>query len=450
MRIGFVNAPRAGGFVGAEDCCIALGTARLLPARLLACASEAKRAGHDVFYYDASIERGRIPDCDLIVYPLMWQIHKQTHKQVAARAGRGLLAPLAIPPGYNHHFARLDPRPAIVLYSEAEEVVAKMPLDFARFSEWRETARGVMWLDEYGILCGGGRLPNCLGNLGGVDYSLVPSSYWSQYPQASYQVTRGCYHACTFCMWGASTVTDRAFKMRAAEQVAEDLIALRRYAGREIRLYLLAAQLTPNLDWLRRFCSAMEQDPYHFETNVNLLEVTDEKIDLLRRAEMTKPTAGLEAVTDWGLSAINKGHNVEQALDGIRCLERSDYRYRLHLRCGYGEDEAEAHRATEALETFASVMKPRSQLDIGPLVYYEGTEIRERCQIELAPHPDYAEYCPIQADIPWSAWMKFASEMARRGLLYRRGLKGVPREHLARYSEFVKEWIDDRATGCVL
>ena len=442
MRIGFVNAPRADGwYIGAEDCCVSLGTARLLPARLLACASEAKRAGHDVLYCDASLIRGDLPACDALVYPIMWQSHKSIHKQVVARAGGARLLPLAIPPGYAHHYARLDPPPAAVIYSEAEAVIPTLPQSARDFDAWRESAPGAVWLDG-DTLRDGGQLPNCMAELGSVDYSLVPQSYWKFYPQAAYQVTRGCYHACTFCMWGASTVTDRAFKMRSPDITAADVQSLREHAGKAIHLYLLCAQLTPNLAWLRRFCELMERDPYPFDTNVNLLEVTDEKIDLLKRAGMIRAVSGLEAVTDKTLAIMHKGHNVEQAINGIEVLERSGMNYRLHLRCGYGESREDALEAVAALERVVSVMKPRSQLDLGPIVYYEGTEIRDCCKYELIPHPDYVEYCPIQADTPWDVWMKFASEMARRGLLYKRGLKGIPKQHMPLYYEFVGEWRD--------
>ena len=50
MRIAFIAPPRFsdGRYVEAEDCCSGLTTTRVLPAMLLACASEAKRAGHDL------------------------------------------------------------------------------------------------------------------------------------------------------------------------------------------------------------------------------------------------------------------------------------------------------------------------------------------------------------------------------------------------------------------
>jgi len=52
MRIAFCNPPLIGRkkrAVEAEDCCWGVG-ARILPAMLLACASEAKRAGHEVAF----------------------------------------------------------------------------------------------------------------------------------------------------------------------------------------------------------------------------------------------------------------------------------------------------------------------------------------------------------------------------------------------------------------
>jgi len=275
MRLAFVNPPRIGRkkrAVEAEDCCWGLGPL-VLPAMLLACASEAYRAGHDVAFVDLAIDKPQaLRDFapDAVVHALAWQWHGTVNKAMAEVCGDVPRIVLAVPPGYGSHYAtELNPVPWYVWYSEPEgmfEVFGENDL-----KEWKHL-KGIV----------GPLLAAEFDRLGPVDYTLVPSHYWQHYAAAIYQVTRGCPYRCSFCVWGGSTVTDPTFKMRPAQQVADDIGQIRVLSvearGKPIPLYLLCAQLTTNEQWLAKFEQAMRGIPYPFQSNVNLGDLTADKL----------------------------------------------------------------------------------------------------------------------------------------------------------------------------
>lgn len=457
MRIAFINPPALadGRFIEAEDCCNTVTTVRVLPAMLLACASEAKRAGHDVAFVDLSITSPKTlrqfrPE--LAVYALEWLSHAETHRTLARLCGSVPQIVLAVPPGYVNDYAQLTPLPFCVIYSEPERVVAGLPQDAADLRGWRENAGGIAWYDELdvvnypaGIVYHSDYLPTCLHELGPVDYSLVPARYWQHYGVAIYQATRGCPYRCVFCGWGGSTVTDRTFRMRPAAQVAGDLRWMKEAAiaagAKPPPLYVLSAQLTTNLRWLKRFAAAMEDVDYPFVSNINLREVTDEKLELLRGAGMHSMSAGLEATSDELLAMLGKPYTFAQAMAGIRVVAQSGMPCKLHLRSGFGETAAQVAASVAGLREIAALGAKNLSMNLGPLIHNKGTVFRRDAAYRLEPHPDYLSghwgraYCPWWPDAPHEAWTEYACEMTRLGLAARGNLRGYPasfREAFAR------------------
>lgn len=449
MRIAFIAPPALadGRFVEAEDCCYAATTARVLPAMLLACASEAKRAGHEVAFVDLSIispETLRKFCPELAVYPLEWLNHAEEHRALARLCGAVPRIVIALPAGYASDYAQLTPSPFCVAYSEPERVIAGLPQDAAGLRGWRENAGGIAWYDgaasvvnyPEGIVKYSPPLPTCLHELGPVDYSLVPVRYWQHYGTAVYQATRGCPYRCTFCIWGGSTVTDRTFRMRPAAQVAGDVRQMKdaaTAAGAEPPpLYILCAQLTTNLRWLREFSAAMEDAGYPFVSNVNLREVTDEKMVLLRKAGMTQASAGLEATSDELLAMLGKPYAFAQAMAGIRVIAESGMPCKLHLRSGFGESAGQVAAAIEGLREIAALDAGNLSMNLGPLIHNKGTVFLRDAAYRLEPHPDYLSgrwgraYCPWWPDAPHDAWIEYALEMKQLGLSSSRNLRGYP------------------------
>ncbi|MCK4265907.1 MAG: hypothetical protein KAX31_01405, partial [Thermoplasmata archaeon] len=249
-------------FALAEDCCWSLTRNRYLPAGLLACASQME----DAFFFDLSIEPPESLELlkpDLIIYslfaylPTIAGLLHSTMSKICKDVPKIILA---VPPGYMEDYARLEPNPFCVVYSEPEKVFADFQGD--DLIEWRANAKGTAWVDDTGFHRTE-PLKTCIHDIKGTNWDLVPSSYWFHYDRVVYQVSRGCPWRCKFCVWGASTVTDRTFRMRPAEQVATDLTNLRETIDKHLKLLdpiplqLLSAQLTTDIRWIREYHSLM-------------------------------------------------------------------------------------------------------------------------------------------------------------------------------------------------
>jgi len=378
---------------------------------LLACASEAKRAGHQVCYLDLSLEKAGILHAwqpDVVVHPLAWQYHRHMHERMVEICGDLPRIVLAVPPGYAVHYAALTPPAAAVLYSEPEMV----------FRVYADT------LEEFlEAILPHTKQPTGLHRLGPIDFTLVPKRYWAQSAAVVYQVTRGCLYRCKFCVWGGSTVTDTTFRMRPALLVAEDLRQVREMSrqatGKVLPLYLLCAQLTSDLDWIDEFHAQMVDDPYPYQSNVGLSELTDTNLPLLRETGLSNTSVGVEALTDRTLRLLGKPHTVQDVTSGLLLLHKHGPRFRVHFRYGYGETGEDVREAVVNLRRLREAYPANLRVGIAPIVHYEGTRIRD-VGYELKPHPDYEEDCLIMAHPP--SWRRFGRALREYGWLKRRGL----------------------------
>lgn len=427
LRIAFVVPPKlkSGAFIEAEDCCWKAANKRILPAMLLACASQVE---HPVFI-DLTIDRVAVLEKakpDVIAYPVIWRYYEDIMPRMAAIMRSTAHIILPVPPGYAGSLAGTQPplaggvpTPFCAVYSEPERVFADLTAqDMGGLREWRRTAKGLVWRDDAaGVGHKSEPLPTCLGDIKGTDYHLVPNHYWKHYGLVVYQVTRGCPYRCTFCVWGGSTVTDRTFAIRPAAQVAADLKQLRRLANKgrsqstsnlePIPLYVLSAQLTTSLPWIKEFHEQMKRGPYPFQSNVNLFEITPQKIELLVEAGMRHTSAGLEALSDKMLARIGKRHNFDQGIKGALILEHSKVKsYTLHVRSAYGEQPEDLVEALVNMRRMYDAGVRRARMNFGPLAHFRGTVMEENppCLIEQDPrHTMPVKRC---AGIPLGHWRK--------------------------------------------
>jgi len=408
-------------FVVAEDCCWALTRKRHLPAALLAVASQMK----DAFFFDLSIEPPEnleILKPDLIIYSLLplFPIVKTLHSIMSNVCRDIPKIVLAVPPGYMEDYARLEPNPFCVVYSEPEAVFSDFQID--NLIEWRAHSKGTAWVDDEGFHKTE-PLKTCLHDIKGTNWDLVPSSYWFHYDRIIYQITKGCPWGCNFCVWGGSTVTDRTFRMRPAEQVATDLASLRKTIDRylklleSISLYTLSAQLTTDIKWIREYHSLMQEQSYPFMGNINLHEVTEEKLELLSQSGMSIFSAGLEALTDPLLKKLNKPHDFEDIIRSIKILNKSDVNYQLTLMGGgYGETKDEVKDCLDNIEIMRKKGIDHSKITIGgPVIYYKGTVIEENPPEELVYDRRHAGF--RQKDIHIAEWAEVSEKLREYNLL---------------------------------
>jgi len=425
MKIAFVSLPKIYGFALTEDCCWGLTRSRYLPAALLAAASQVKGA----LFFDLSIEPPEnleVLKPDLIVYPLiplLPTIAKTFHSIMSNICKDVPKIILSVPPGYMEDYARLEPYPFCVVYSEPEAVFSAFHATSKdELIEWRSHSKGTAWMDE-GEFHRMGPLRTCLDNIKETNWDLVPPSYWFHYGRVIYQISRGCPWRCNFCVWGGSTVTDRTFKMRPAEQVAADLTNLRETTNKyldlryPIPLQTLSAQLTSDIGWIRKYHSLME-DPYPFQGNINLHELTEEKLELLTQSGMGLFSAGMEALTDPLLKRMNKPHDFEDIIRSIKILNEAKVNYSLKLISGgYGETKNEIRECLDNIEVMSKRGINRSMIIVGgPIIYYKGTVIGESPPEEVAY--DLRHKGLRQRHIHADEWIEVVKKLSSHNLLY--------------------------------
>lgn len=390
-----------------EDCCWGKTNTLNSPHMLLSCASEID--GYDKEFIDLRIDDIKKIDADIIVYPLVFNTeYKKMHNRMKEICdGKHIV--ISIPSGYAEDFAELDV--FCVVYSEPETVIGKIG-SFDDLGDWRNSVDGICYND--GEIVKKDFLKTDIHNLRPIDYSIVPKHYWERYNIAMIQVSRGCCYRCKFCIWGGSTVTDRTQKFRGYEKVVKDIWEMRKNAGRYIFPFLICSQLTSDMKWLRGFHSLMKDNPLIFHSNINLFDVTEEKLRLLAESGMSNASVGLEAVTDNLLAKLGKKHTFEDIVRGLKLLDGSGIEYHLHFRTGFGETEEDV---VESIENF----KRLKELDLknilihsfGPIIYYKGTEIFENPQCELGPSDENVGCNKIAYDV--QRWYELVALLRKWG-----------------------------------
>ena len=421
MNVVFVAPPVLdnGRFTMAEDCCWGTRGTRILPIMMLSCASQME----DASFVDLSIDppsKLREKKADVVIYPLMWNNHEEIHQKMSQICGNTPTIILAVPSGYMLDHAMLKPRPYAVIYSEPEKVVKGLDRLSTRgdLQSWRAGAKGIAWANQSDVVHKTEPLPTCMDDLEDTNFHIVPTHYWRHYGVLGYQISRGCPYRCHFCVWGGSTVTDPTFKMRPAKQTAEDLMQLRSLAkehNAKALIYTLSAQLTTNLNWIKQFRDYMARDPYLFQGNVNLYDLTDEKMQLLKESGLTSISVGVEAVTDSLLEKMNKKHRFKHIIQSMKVLDKHYDRYICHLRIGFGETDKDIAETNINLARIKRAGIHNARFHFGPIVFYKGTYWGEHppCPVERHNNLGYPAYCPRMAGIP--DWRPAAELLKRYG-----------------------------------
>lgn len=406
IKIAFVSLPKIdNGHILCEDCCGNSSGARVLPGLILSCASAARSGGLDVSFIDLSIDSADLSLYDYVVYGKPWLYHDKIDDVMSKITTEKQRVVIAIPSGYKNEYESSECKSARIVVENYEQYIAG--LFGVRTSEFSETS---------------------------TDYTLIPTNYWRKYKSAIYQVTRGCSYRCKFCAWGGSTVTSKRFVFRQPSVVARDINEIRELSTKRLSLSLLCSQLTSRTGWLIEFAELMKDDPYPYSSNVNLAEVTQEKLELLKMSGCISVTAGLEGLSDSVLRRIGKGFTLQTALNSISMLATSGLSFRLHYRFGFGESIDDIKEQTENLFLLRKALgnDVTKVLSVGPLIHYKGTMLFDDASYKLANHDD-VEHAKIQADIQWREWINFFVEAKRLGLL--RKFRRLPKMYRKEWRE---------------
>jgi len=212
--------------------------------------------------------------------------------------------------------------------------------------------------------------------------------------------------------------------MRPAEQVATDLNNLRDIAGKyrdtpedqPIKLYLLNAQLTTDLRWIKEFYELMRERPYPFKGNVHLKEVTREKLFLLNRGGMHLTSAGAEAITDPLLAKLGKKQTFEDVIRGVEVLNEAGAWYILHLKNGFGEEKKDIEETIDNIKVMTKRGIKYSRFHIAsPIIYYKGTVMRKKRYKTLVYDHRFGAF--RQKNILIDDWLRVKEELLKANLL---------------------------------
>jgi len=213
--------------------------------------------------------------------------------------------------------------------------------------------------------------------------------------------------------------------MRPAAQVANDLRQLHELStkarGKPLPLYLLAAQLTTSDRWINEFHAEMVGEPYQFQSNANLGDLTADKMHLLMECGLSSTSVGLEAVTTPLLYKLGKPYTFERALHGLLVLQETGIKYRAHIRYGFGETAEDVQESVENIHRMHHAGLKRLRVDFAPIVHYEGTRIKAEADYELTPLPKRAVECLVMAKPP--DWTLFTDALRKYGWLKSEGAR---------------------------
>jgi anaerobic magnesium-protoporphyrin IX monomethyl ester cyclase len=197
--------------------------------------------------------------------------------------------------------------------------------------------------------------------------------------------SRGCPFRCNWC---AKPVHGNSYHTRAARNVAEEMLLVkRRY--RPDHIWFADDIFALSAHWTREFSKAVEDldahIPFRMQSRCDLM--TRDTAKALKRAGCAEVWMGAESGSQRILDAMDKGIRVEQIHHARRHLAKNDIRVGLFLQFGYpgeGWDEIE--------QTIAMVRATQPD-DIGVSVSYPlpGTKFHQLVSAQIGHKANWSE-----------------------------------------------------------
>ena len=189
--------------------------------------------------------------------------------------------------------------------------------------------------------------------------------------------TRGCPFRCNWC---AKPIYGDRYNSRSPENVAEEMLWLRRQVGPD-RLWFADDIFGLKPGWVEKFAEAVTAadavTPFKIQARVDLLN--DDVVAALARAGCRTVWVGAESGSQKILDAMDKGTTVEQIHTAAQRLRRHGMEVCFFLQFGYpGETDAD-------IEKTINMVRDCQPDDIGISVSYPlpGTRFYERVKTEL-------------------------------------------------------------------
>lgn len=359
--------PAGEKFMALDDCCWGFLDGAVLPGLILSMASQLD----GVKYADLRIDVNTVISSDIVVYPIAWPLGAQKIYDEMRKLCSGKHIVVSIPPGYAEDIAMMDGVFAVV-FSEPETVISEID-KYDTIEEWRNSVDGICYKDG-GRIVKKGFIPSSIHKIRPMNYDIVPDYYWDEFRYASYQVARGCPYRCRFCVWGGSTVTDRTYKTKSPDRVFLDLSEIMARRRNAFMIFLICAQLTTDINWIKSYRNLSGGSiPYH--SNINLFEITNDKMKMLLESGMQYASCGLEAATDRLLNMLGKKHTFDDAVRGLSVLSDSQVKHMIHIRTGFGETVDDVDESIRNFKTLRDMGLNINIHSFAPIEYYKGTDI---------------------------------------------------------------------------
>jgi len=383
LKVLFFQPPKyRGAYIEAEECCWGTGGRPIVPSQLLASATWAQKNGHTVAYRDYGIEdkpwRNVVAESRQYDYVItnvahLYEIHYSQLEEISN------LIIITIPEGYAQNFNTLL-RPKLVAWHEPEYVITQY-LDGVKVSQPTESSH--------------------FNEIPAINYALYPY-HKKEGKVYVVQAARDCVYRCNFCVWGGSTLHTPKYTLKDPSVLVEELrqiAALKSYGD---SVYLLASQITTNLDWLRRFTEEKKKNcrNLNYFSDVGVGELSDEKVQLLLDSGLRDATVGVEALSDGWLRRFNKPWTYESIKRGLLLMQKHGLPFHIILRCGVGETVQEiAESILHVSELSALGVKP-SYVRWGKIIPYAGTALAERTE-QPTYHTELKNYVEWLRTVGW-------------------------------------------------
>ena len=182
-----------------------------------------------------------------------------------------------------------------------------------------------------------------------IDLSLYREAWKSTKRPFSLNMvsSRGCSFRCNWC---AKPIFGGAFKLRAANEVADEMKLLKEVYGAE-HLWFADDIFGLNRHWVDEFADCVAERrcalPFKIQARADL--ITKETAQSLRRAGCTEVWMGVESGSQKVLDAMEKGLRVEEVITARETLSREGIRACYFLQLGYPGEHWEDIQKTISL-----------------------------------------------------------------------------------------------------
>ncbi|MBW2063655.1 MAG: B12-binding domain-containing radical SAM protein [Deltaproteobacteria bacterium] len=222
----------------------------------------------------------------------------------------------------------------------------------------------------------------------------------------SIMASRGCPFHCLYC---DHTIKGYRPRYRSVERVIQEIKAsLMEYGDRIKTFHFWDDILIWDKEWTRKFCECLLQEKLDMKwscnAHVNLVEYP--LISLMKEAGCTNVRFGIESGSQGILDALNKGVNVDRALDALKTCLEAGLSLTLYFMVGMeGETDRTVNETIAFLDRLITPFNVYqfNKIHLFMLTPFPGTELFDlACQKGLIPDIDAFLHrgCDAYFDIP--------------------------------------------------